>query len=153
MHPSAACPGPVAPRAGRGYRRAVRRCDLEILDEIIRARGTFGHREHLELAWSYLRRYPIGEAIDVMRAAIRHVAHGHGAPEKYHETITRSWLHFVAVHQERWGAESFEAFLERNPDLLNRKLVEHFYSRELIWSDSARATWTAPDLRPLPALA
>ncbi|MGB9184407.1 MAG: hypothetical protein WCB67_10100 [Solirubrobacteraceae bacterium] len=131
----------------------MRRSDREILDEIIRVRGTFGHREHLELAWTYLHLHPIDEAADVMTAAIRHVARRHGAADKYHETLTRSWLHFVAVHQQRWGSASFEAFLERNPDLLNRKLVEHFYSHELIWSESARATWTAPDLRRLPALA
>lgn len=85
-------------------------------------------------------------------AAIRHVARLHGAGSKYHETITRAWLHFVAVHMQRWGADSFEEFLERNPGLVDSKLMQHFYSRELIRSDSARASWTIPDLRPLPAL-
>jgi hypothetical protein len=130
----------------------VRRRELEILDEIVRARGGFGHREHVELAWSYLEVYPIDEAVDRMTAAIRHVAQSHGASDKYHETITRAWLHFVAVHRQRWGAASFEAFLERNPDLLNRDLVKRFYSRELIFSDAARAVWVDPDLRRLPAL-
>ncbi len=77
----------------------------------------------------------------------------HGAPDKYHETITRSWFHFIAVHIQRQGAESFGEFIERNPDLLDRKLIEHFYSRELILSESARAAWVGPDLRALPALA
>jgi hypothetical protein len=130
----------------------VRKRDLEILNGILLVRGSFGHREHLELAWNYLQLYPTDEAVDVITAAVRHVARRHGAPDKYHETITRSWLHLVAVHRQRWGAEGFEAFLERNPDLLNRDLVEHFYSRELIFSDSARATWVDPDLRQLPAL-
>lgn len=131
----------------------MRRSDLAILDEIIRARGRFGHREHLELAWRYLDLYPISEAAHITTVAIRHVAQSHGASDKYHETITRSWLHFVAVHRQRWGAESFETFLERNPDLLDRTLAEHFYSPELIWSEPARTSWLAPDLRPLPALA
>ncbi len=130
----------------------MRKRDLEILDEIIRVRGSFGHREHLELAWTYLPLYPIEETVNVMTVAIRLVARRHGAPDKYHETITRSWLHFVAVHRQRWEAENFELFLERNPDLLNSRLVEHFYSRELILSDSARATWVDPDLRQLPTL-
>jgi hypothetical protein len=52
----------------------------------------------------------------------------------------------------RWGAESFEEFMARNPDLLDRKLIEHFYSRELVFSEPARAGWAAPDLRRLPAL-
>jgi hypothetical protein len=58
----------------------------------------------------------------------------------------------VAVHIERWGADSFEGFTDRNPDLLDSKLIQHFYSRELL-SQPARASWTVPDLRQLPALA
>ena len=67
--------------------------------------------------------------------------------------MTRAWLHFVAVHVERWGANSFEEFLTRNPDLLESKLIRHFYSRELLVSERARASWVSPDVRPLPALA
>jgi hypothetical protein len=130
----------------------MRRSDLAVLDQIVQIRGGFGHREHLELAWNYLRVYPIEEAEGVMTAAIRHIARRHGAEQKYHQTITRAWLQFVAVHLQRWGAESFEEFIERNPELLDGKLVEHFYSRELIFSDSARAVWVDPDLRPLPTL-
>jgi hypothetical protein len=66
--------------------------------------------------------------------------------------MTRAWLHFVAVHAQRWGAVSFEEFLERNPELLDRHLIECFYSPGLIQSDLARAAWAAPDLRRLPAL-
>jgi hypothetical protein len=130
----------------------MRKRDLQVVHEILETRGGFGHREHLELAWSYLRLYSIDEAAEVMVAAIRHVARLHGAEDKYHETMTRAWLHFVAVHIQRWGADSFEEFLERNPDLLDSKLIQHFYSRELILSEPARASWSAPDLRRLPAL-
>jgi len=87
-----------------------------------------------------------------MAEAIRHVARLHGAEDRYHETITRAWLYFVAVHIQRWGADSFDVFIERNPDLLDRRLIEHFYSRELIFSQPARAGWMAPDIRPLPVL-
>jgi hypothetical protein len=131
----------------------MRRSDLQVLDEIIRTRGGFGHREHLELAWTYLRVYSIEEAETVMSAAIRHVARQHGAEAKYHETITLSWLRCTAVHMQRWGAESFEEFIARNPELLDGTLLEHFYSRELMFGQPARAVWVDPDLRPLPALA
>lgn len=131
----------------------MRNADVELLESIIRTRGGFGHREHLELAWTYLRLYPIEEAEGVMIAAIRRVARRHGAEDKYHETITRAWLRCVAVHMQRWGAESFATFIERNPDLLDGRLLEHFYSRELIFGEPARAVWVDPDLRPLPALA
>ncbi len=128
----------------------MRRSDAEILQEIVRARGGFGHREHLELAWTYLRLHPIEEAESAMTAAIRHIARGHGAEGKYHETITRAWLRCVAVHTQRWGAGSFEKFIERNSDLLDRKLLEHFYSPELIFGERARVVWVDPDLHPLP---
>ncbi len=131
----------------------MRERDLRILHEVLESRGGFGHREHLELAWTYLGLYPVDVAAEVMAGAIRHIAQLHGAQDKYHGTITRSWFHFIAVHIQRWGAESFGEFIERNPALLDRKLIEHFYSRELILSDSARAAWVGPDLRALPALA
>jgi hypothetical protein len=130
----------------------VRRRDLQALHEILDAYEGFGHRAHLELAWSYLRMYSIDEAAEVMVAAIRHVARMHGARDKYHETMTRTWLHFVAVHNQRWGADSFEEFMERNLALLDSRLIQRFYSRELILSEAARASWSAPDLRQLPAL-
>ncbi len=130
----------------------MRERDIEILDEILHTRRSFGHREHLELAWRYLRLYPAGEAANVVAAAIRRVARLHGAQDKYHDTITRSWLHCVAVHMQRWGADTFEEFLERNPDLLDADLIEHFYSRGVLFSDRSRASWSTPDLHRLPAL-
>jgi hypothetical protein len=128
--------------------------DIAILDEILHTRGRFGHREHLELAWRYLRLYPAEQAALVVAAAVRRVARLHGAEDKYHETITRTWLHFVAVHMHRWGAaDTFDEFLERNPDLLNGKLIEEFYSPGVLSGDSSRVSWSTPDLRRLPALA
>ena len=131
----------------------MRRSDIDVLDQIVRAGGGFGHREHLELAWSYLRLHPIDEARRVMIAAVRHIARRHGAERKYHATITVAWLQCVAVHMQRWGAESFEDFIERNPDLLDVKLLGHFYSHELIVGETARSGWVDPDLRALPTLA
>ncbi|MEA2211457.1 MAG: hypothetical protein QOF83_1405 [Solirubrobacteraceae bacterium] len=66
---------------------------------------------------------------------------------------SRAWLHFVAVHAQRWPADGFDDFLERNADLLDSQLIHHLYSRELLLSEPARASWTDPDLRRLPALA
>lgn len=131
----------------------MRERDVEVLDEVLHANRRFGHREHLELAWRYLLLYPVDEAADVVEAAIRRVARLHDAEDKYHETITRSWLHFVAVHMQRWSADDFDDFLERNPDLLKPSLIDEFYTRDLLFSDSSRASWSTPDRRRLPALA
>jgi hypothetical protein len=127
--------------------------DHEVLSAIVQARGGFGHREHVELAWTYLQMHPTDRAAEAMAAAVRRLAREHGADGKFHETITRAWLHCVAVHDQRWGAADFDTFLARNPELLDRTLLGHFYSRELIGSDRARVSWSEPDLRTLPALA
>jgi hypothetical protein len=130
----------------------MREGDLQVLRRILETRGRFTHREHIELAWSYLQRHSIDDAAEVMGAAIRRVARLHGAEEKYHATITRAWLHFVAVHIQRRGGETFDGFLDKNPELLDSKVIQHFYSHELLGSEPARASWTTPDLRPLPVL-
>jgi len=123
---------------------------LEPLTAILDARGGFGHREHLELAWTYLEQNPLDSAQRKMAAAIRHVAALHGAPEKYHDTITTAWVLLVETHRKHDAAASFDEFIARHPGLLDRSLLERHYSAGLLWSAPARARWTNPDLRPLP---
>lgn len=115
--------------------------------------GKFGHREHLELAWNYLDRYPLAVAKRAMASAIRRIAAEHGAADKYHETLTLAWVHLVAVHRERWPASTFGEFIGRNPQLLDSHLLDGHYSSDVLWRGGARAAWTEPDLRTLPVLA
>ena len=124
--------------------------DLQALEQIVSSHGRFGHREHLELAWTYLGRYRRERALVAMRTAVRHLAREHGMPDLYHETITRSWVRLVDVHRRGSDAQSFDEFIAGNSGLLDQHLLERHYSRELISSDCARAAWTEPDLRPLP---
>lgn len=131
----------------------MRRQDLDILQSIVAASGGFGHREHLELVWNYLRIYDVEETHRAVGAAIRHLASGHEAPDKYHETITRSWVHLVVLHRAGSDAESFDEFIAGNSGLLDRHLLEAHYSRKLLGSPEARADWTEPDLRGLPSAA
>jgi hypothetical protein len=148
------CLGPNARDAVAGrYPSSVRPTDLRVLEAVLKRAGKFGHREHLELAWSYLDRYPLAAAKQAMTSAIRHLAAEHGAADKYHETLTLAWMHLVAVHRERWPARTFEEFIGRNPELLDSHLLDEHYGSDVLWRDDARAAWTEPDLRALPALA
>lgn len=131
----------------------MRESDLRALELVLERAQKFGHREHLERAWTYLERYPPAAAKQAMAAAIRYVAREHGAAAKYHHTITLAWVQLVAVHRQRCPAEGFDEFIARNPQLLSRQLLEEHYSPQLLWSESARDGWTEPDLRGLPALA
>jgi hypothetical protein len=131
----------------------MRRRDLDALRRILATRGGFGHREHLELTWTYLTRYTVEFAHRAVASALGHVATLHGAPDRYHDTITRSWVHLVAVHMAGSQARSFDEFIAENPGLLDRHLLDRHYSPKLISSPEARARWTEPDLRQLPVLA
>lgn len=126
---------------------------VDILHRILATRGDFGHREHLELAWTCLERYDLDAAHHAVATAVRHVAALHGMPERYHETITRSWVHVVALHRALDAADSFDAFIAAHPVLLTKDLLSRHYSAPVLGSKAARARWAEPDLRAFPAVA
>lgn len=119
--------------------------------DLLGPEGEFGHREHLRLAWRELREQEREVALTRIETAIRHVAEAHGAPQKYHRTITEAWAAFVGYHLAEEPALAFDAFLERFPGLLDGALLTRHFSPELLATPAARSTWVEPDLRPLPA--
>ena len=123
------------------------------LQQILEQSGRFGHREHVQLAWTYLRSLPRGQARSAMQRSIRHLAQAHDAPDRYHETLTLAWMDVVDLHLDRGtSGESFDEFIEHNERLLDSHLLEHHYSRDLLNSGRARQEYVAPDLQPFPAL-
>lgn len=120
--------------------------------EILGRGEGFGHRQHVELTWRYLAEHDPETAHALVADAIRSVAAAHGAPDKFHATITGAWVRCVAVHRERWPADSFDEFIECNQALLDPKLLGRHFSREMLASDDARAQILPADRKPLPVL-
>lgn len=116
-------------------------------------REAFHHREHVRLAWAYLRRLTYADAARSMEGSIRRFAGHHGASGKYHHTLTLVWMRLVAASLAEDGGGDFAAFLARYPDLLDQSAPMRFYSAALLASDAARAGWVEPDVRPLPEAA
>jgi hypothetical protein len=125
----------------------------QILHQILARGEGFGHRQHVELTWRYLEDNDRNAAGVLVADAITKVAAAHGEPQKFHATITGAWVRCVAVHRQRWPADTFEKFIERNPELLDAKLLGQHFSRGVLFSDAARAGLVDPDIRPLPVLA
>jgi hypothetical protein len=123
---------------------------LEPLRDVLSSADRFGHREHVSLAWRYTALADRQTAERWMCQAIHHLASAHGMPEKYHETLTIAWTRIVGAHLRPEGRASFDEFITCHPALLNKGLPERHFSRELLWSDGARARWVEPDLQPLP---
>lgn len=113
------------------------------------------HRAHLKVAYLYLRRFSLDEAVAKMRAGLKALNEVHGSPESldrgYHETLTVAWMRLVHLTLAQYGpAESSEQFLERQPELTNRYALRFFYSRDRIMSWEAKREFVEPDLAPLP---
>jgi hypothetical protein len=111
----------------------------------------FRHREHLRVAWTYLRETNSeADACDRMREAIRAFARAAGHPGKYHETMTLFWVRLVAEARRRHPDElELAEILPANPHLLDKSTPFAYYSSARLMSDDARLTWHAPDLKPL----
>lgn len=112
----------------------------------------FTHRSHLRAGWIYLERHPLPEA--AMRCAlhVQKYAAGHGAPEKFHLTLTLAFMHVIADLRSAHPAPDWEAFLAACPELQAdaREIIARHYSEALLQSERARKTFVPPDREPLP---
>ena len=115
----------------------------------------FHHRQHIKVAYLYLRRYPFETAMNRIREKIKAFNAAHNVPDLptsgYHETMTQAWLRLVHLTLCEYGpAESADAFYEQNPQLSQKKALRLFYSKEVFMSPSAKYEFLEPDLAPLP---
>jgi hypothetical protein len=118
-----------------------------LLPEIVGPDGRFGHRQHIHLAFLAVRRYGMPDAVDTVCGWLRQVAAYERAPQKYHHTMSRAWVELVAHHAT---AEPFDAFLRRNPALLDKRLLSRHYRSGTLAAEQARRGWTEPDIAPFP---
>jgi N-formylglutamate deformylase len=125
-------------RADEEFAAAVERCESP--------NAGFHHRDHLRLAWIYLRRYGVEEAGARIGETIRRFAAHHGQSGKYHETMTQAWLSLMAAAD---GA-TFEQAIAQRPELLDKDYLRKYYSVGLLDSDDAKDRFLAPDISPLP---
>ena len=122
---------------------------LEKFQRGLFAKGEFRHRDHLHLAWIYLRLYPLTVTLENLGRELKKFARQNGAPEKYHETIT--WTYVLLINMRMTSGPScacFEEFARLNSDLLTsgRSLIEGYYRPETLQSDLARRVFLLPDV-------
>ncbi len=126
---------------------------LRAFEELSFPAELFHHREHIRVAWLYLKSTDASRAAELMSEGIRRFANHHGATQKYHHTVTLAWMRLVAAALAETPEEHvFERFLSAHPELKDTNLLAKYYSKELLQSAAAREGWLEPDLRPLPDL-
>ena len=109
----------------------------------------FDHRGHLRLAWLYLERYSLEEAIERSCDGISNYAASLGASGKFHRTLTEAIVRIMHIRKQAGAEPDFDGFLDKNPDLVEnmKEVVNSHYSEARLFSDEARTIFLAPDLR------
>ena len=114
----------------------------------------FHHPDHVRMAFLYLARFPILEAIQRFSLGLRRFATAIGKPNLYHETITWAFLFLIRERllqqtSEHGGRQpSWDEFAAANPDLLNRKsvaILSDYYSDGTLTSDLAKKVFILPN--------
>ena len=126
-------------------------CDSELLERfegLTIPAEHFHHREHVRVAFLYLRLYPVQEALHAFCTGLRRFAAANGKANLYHETI--SWAYIFLIRERMARArkpQSWEEFAEENPDLLTWKggILSRFYRDETLQSNLAKEIFVFPD--------
>ena len=121
---------------------------LEAFENCSLPEGAFHHRDHVRLAWLYLRRLPPAAALAKFSDGLRRFAASIGKAGLYHETITWAYLLLIGERIERGGrGQTWAEFAAKNSDLLTWKpsILDGYYSRETLASDLARRVFVLPD--------
>ena len=120
---------------------------IESFEDLTLDPATFRHAEHVRLAWAYLRRHDLFGALERYRSGLKRLAAHHGAPRKYHETVTCGLL--VLIHERmarRPDCDTWDGFVESNPDVLRwlDGAFFEYYRPEVLQSELARRTFVLP---------
>lgn len=115
-------------------------------------RADWKHAEHLTVALFYISRYDPDTAMAKMRTGIFNLLRAFrldlSKEMPYHETLTVFWMRTVSDFN---AAEAESSLPDKANELVARFEKDYplrFYSRELLFSDKARATFVNGDLMP-----
>ena len=107
----------------------------------------FHHSDHVRLAFAYLSKYPVLEALEKFASALKRFATARGKTQLYNETITCAY--FFLIHERMALSEGveWEEFSQRNADLLIWKdgILSRYYREGTLKSDLARRVFVLPD--------
>ncbi len=114
-------------------------------------RDDWKHAEHMVVALFYLRDLDLETATAKMRSGILNLlVKGFevdlAKEMPYHETITIFWMQLVSTYLARTNGGSLLDKANELADLYDKDYPLRFYSRELLFSDRARAEYVEPDL-------
>lgn len=114
--------------------------------------GAFRHREHVRLTWIYLTAEPADRVAARLCRSLLELTTGHGVADRFHYTLTVAWVRLIEFERRSHPDSSFDDLVAACPHLLNKDAPLSYYSRDRLYSETARRGWVEPDLRPLPGV-
>jgi hypothetical protein len=116
------------------------------------SRDAWKHAEHLTVALHYLSLYDLDVATEKMRSGIFNLLRAFEVDltkeMPYHETMTIFWMRAVAAYNNSTTGSILEK-ANGVVELYDKEYPLRFYSRELLFSDEARASFIEADIKPL----
>ena len=108
--------------------------------------STFHHREHLLVAWTYLRELSLEQALVRYVEHLRRLTVALGVPDKYHATITWTYVIALADAMAEHPQLDFDALVQACPQLLDheRGVLAAHYDRDELLSARARERFVLP---------
>ncbi len=109
---------------------------------------SFRHADHVRMAFLYLGRYPLLEAIREFSASLVKFAVAYGKTNLYNETITWAYLLLIRERLARAGRpQTWAEFSAGNADLLDwsNNILRKYYRDETLTSGLAKTTFVFPD--------
>src|SRR5262249_32557937 len=100
---------------------------LQCFEQSQIAADDWGHREHIKVAYLYLRRMPVDDAVGRMREGLKALQLAFQVPDGldrgYHETMTQVWMRLVDFTLRQFGpAASADEFYDLHPELWQSKV-------------------------------
>ena len=110
----------------------------------------FTHTAHIRLAYCYIKKYGLKDAIEKLQDSILEFVAALGLKEKYHTTLTVASTYAVYHFMNRSDSREFESLISTYPKLVTdfKSLIQSHYSPELLFSRAARQTFIQPDISP-----
>jgi hypothetical protein len=114
------------------------------------------HAEHLVVALFYLSNHDFETALAKMRNGIFNLLKSFGVDLSkempYHETLTVFWMRTVADFKKSKNGSSTIEICNQLTGKFDKDYPLRFYSRELLFSEKARAEFVEADLKNSPEL-
>jgi len=131
---------------------------IECFEDTTMFLRNFDHRNHIRMAWNYVKWEKCGEGYD---AALRvsdgirklSVTVNCKGVQKFHATITAFFTHMTRLGVSKQEPEDdFEDFLGKNPELSDPGFLAKYYSKAVLGNPEARKEIFKADVCDLPTL-